>query len=364
MTGLDLSALSIVDHHCHSIARTLVPVLSAFTEATDRQAVQLSAGSLLARRAVREIAALYGCDPTVEAVEAERKRLGPDEVARRCLGAADIALAFVDDGLGGDELLTLDELSDILPIRRVVRVEALAERLASDGIGWGDFRERILTELANPGDIVAFKTIVAYRSGLEIGPLDERSAAAAYSRLSRAAPRIAEKPLCDWLVHRTFEAAAHRGLPVQIHSGYGDPDLDLRLANPLHLRRLLEEPRYRSAPLVLLHAAYPFVREAGYLAWVYPQVHLDLGLPVPLLSAAGMRRTVSAAFELTPLQKLLFSTDAYQAPERFVCAALWGRHLIGEALGEAAADDELTVADAEAAAEAILASNARRIYRV
>ena len=49
----------------------------------------------------------------------------------------------------------------------------------------------------------------------------------------------------------------------------------------------MEDRRLRQVPLVLLHASYPYTREAGYLASVYPHVYVDLGLAVP-----GARRRV------------------------------------------------------------------------
>jgi predicted TIM-barrel fold metal-dependent hydrolase len=53
---------------------------------------------------------------------------------------------------------------------------------------------------------------------------------------------------------------------------FGDKDLQLELANPLHLRAVLEHPNYTQCRVVLLHGSYPFMREASYLASVYPQV--------------------------------------------------------------------------------------------
>lgn len=55
---------------------------------------------------------------------------------------------------------------------------------------------------------------------------------------------------------------------------FGDKDLDLRLSNPLHLRILLEDKRFAKCRVVLLHASYPFSKEASYLSSVYPQVLL------------------------------------------------------------------------------------------
>lgn len=60
---------------------------------------------------------------------------------------------------------------------------------------------------------------------------------------------------------------------VFVPTRFGDKDLDLRLCNPLHLRSVLEDKRYSKCRVVLLHASYPFSKEASYLASVYSQVH-------------------------------------------------------------------------------------------
>lgn len=57
-----------------------------------------------------------------------------------------------------------------------------------------------------------------------------------------------------------------------INISFGDKDLDLRLSNPLYLRNVLEDKRFSKSRIVLLHASYPFSKEASYLASVYPQV--------------------------------------------------------------------------------------------
>ena len=109
---------------------------------------------------------------------------------------------------------------------------------------------------------------------------------------------------------------------------FGDIDLDLSLANPLHLCSVLKDKRFANSRLVLLHASYPFYKEASYLASVYQQVmivflcanisvflmlskwggllqvYLDFGLAVPKLSVKGMQSAVSGLLELSPLSKV------------------------------------------------------------
>src|SRR5262249_54080037 len=92
--------------------------------------------------------------------------------------------------------------------------------------------------------------------------------------------RLEERPLLEYLLRVALEIAAGQGLPVQFHTGFGDDDADLRSANPLHLRPLLQDEALRGAPIVLLHT-FPYSREAGYLAGIYSHVYVDLSLTIP-----------------------------------------------------------------------------------
>jgi len=256
------------------------------------------------------------------------------------------------------------------PTFRLIRIEHLGAQLLTQTSTWSQFMDafRAGLEQHDPA-VVGFKSIVAYRSGLRLAPADPSAAGQAFARLREAvahgAPaRIATKPLNDWLVWTMMEIAAREAIPVQFHTGFGDPDLDLREANPLHLRPLLERADLRPAPVILLHAGYPFTRELGYLAAVYPNVYLDLGLAVPYLSRAGMEAVVSAALELAPISKILFSTDAHLIPETFYVGARCGREVLAAMLTRCVTDGDLTLAEAEAAALAILRQNAIALYRL
>ena len=104
------------------------------------------------------------------------------------------------------------------------------------------------------------------------------------------------------------------------------------------------------------------MREAGFLAAVYPQVYVDFGLAVPLLSVAGMRSAVGGLLELAPASKVLFGTDAHLIPELYYLGAKWGREVLGQVLEEAIGNGDLTAVEADAFAKAILRDNARQVY--
>jgi uncharacterized protein len=370
---LDLSAIQIVDHHCHNLLTpgelSEADYVACFTEAYDPDVLADQTRQTLSfHRGLREVAELLGCEAELAAILAAREQLGFEAWAERCLAASGIETLLLDDGFQPERIQPLEWHSRFGQIRRIVRVEYLAEQLIPQVPRWTMFQEAFRAVLADlPPEVVGFKSVVAYRGGLQIERPDPSDAASAFRALHRQAAggqrvRLASPALNNWVVLATLDAAARSGRPLQLHTGFGDPDLDLRLANPLHLRPLLESAAYRDVSFVLLHAAYPFTREAGYLANVYPNVFVDLGLAIPFLSVAGMRAVVRASLELTPLNRLLFSTDAHLIPELYYLGARWGRRALGTELERAVSDGDLTGAEAEAAGEAVLRGNAVRLY--
>jgi predicted TIM-barrel fold metal-dependent hydrolase len=371
---MDLRSLPIVDQHAHNLLRPDAaarrPYAAAFTEGYDPDLIERHARhTLFYRRSLREVAALLGCEPTEEAVLARRTALGLEKLTEVCFRAAGLEAVLLDDGFLPDEILPVAWHGRFVPAHRVLRLEALAEDLLTADEDFAIFLERFRAALdPPPPGVVALKSIAAYRTGLAVEPVSREAAAAQFAAWQRSAGagarRLADKALVDFLLVQGLELAARHRLPVQFHTGFGDPDLDLRLANPLHLRPLLEDPRYRAAPVVLLHASYPYTREAGYLAAVYPHVYLDFGLAVPLLSVAGMRAVLGTLLELAPTTKVLYSSDAHLIPEPYYLAATWGRALLGEALEQAVRDTDLSAREADEVAAAVLAGNARALYRL
>ncbi|KAF0501942.1 glutamine synthetase/guanido kinase [Gigaspora margarita] len=70
------------------------------------------------------------------------------------------------------------------------------------------------------------------------------------------------------------------------------------------------------------------VRLAGYLASVYSNVYVDIGLVFPNISASGQQASLRELLEICPSNKLLFSTDGHYHPESFYVAAIQGREAL------------------------------------
>ncbi len=371
---IDFWEIPAIDQHAHNLLQPETvdnsPYPTAFTEGYDTKIVNHHARhTLFYRRSLREIAQLLECEPTEAAILERRQQLGLEKLTERCLLSANLKTIFLDDGFLAQDILPWEWHQQFLPVFRLLRLEYLAQELISLEENFASFLERFRSEIDPPSaEVVGFKSIVAYRTGLNIEsvPLEVARSRFEFLKLnSQGKPlRLNDKPLIDFLITQALEIAAKHRLPVQFHTGFGDPDLDLRLANPLYLRQLLEDRRWRDAPIVLLHASYPYSREAGYLASVYPQVYLDFGLAVPFLSVAGMRASLQQLLELAPTTKLMYSSDAHNSPELYYLGAKWGREVLREVLEAAVSDSDLTAVEAESVARAILAENARLLYQL
>jgi predicted TIM-barrel fold metal-dependent hydrolase len=154
--------------------------------------------------------------------------------------------------------------------------------------------------------------------------------------------------------------AQERGLPIQFHVGWGDPDLVLHLTNPTLLTDLLRRFVPMGVNVALLHC-YPFHRDAGYLASMFPNVYFDVGSALHYHGPSS-GRLLAEAMEVAPFAKLLFSTDAFGLAEQYHLGAMLFRRALRGVLDRWIADDHCDAATADRLAEGIGRDNALRIY--
>ncbi|CAI5959911.1 unnamed protein product [Closterium sp. NIES-64] len=246
-------------------------------------------------------------------------------------------------------------------------------------------------------------SIAAYRCGLSIDPfvtpseveIGIQATLASVIQTSPPSLRLCDPRVISFCIATALAVAAKHQLPLQIHCGFGDRDLDLAAANPLCLRSLLEyneglvevpvgevpegeahagargkarglgcSHASYAAPIVLLHSCYPFMREASYLASVYTMVYVDCGLVFSKLSLSGMKAALLDLLDLAPLTKVMMSTDAVGFAEPYYLSAMWGRRILFLALASIVQGGDLTLSEAFQAACGILHNNALRLYRI
>ena len=368
-----IGVLALVDHHVHPALASELDA-AEFEELITESDRPVPAGltqfdSQLGMAIRRWCAPVLGLEPLAPpgAYLAQRAALGGGEVTRRLLRASGISHFLVDTGYLRNGMLDLDGLASAssAEVDEIVRLEAVAEQavLAGDGSAAG-FAGRFAETLAEqvPG-AVGLKSIVGYRYGLDFDPVPptrvEVTAAAGrwlHQIEVTGQARVADPVL---LRHLLWAGLSH-GLPLQLHTGFGDPDADLRRCDPLLLRGFIERTEPSGVPIMLLHC-YPFHRGAGYLASAYPHVYLDVGLAVNYLGARAAA-VVAESLELAPFGKVLFSSDAWGPAELHYLGALLWRRATARVLGGFVADGEWSEAEALRIAAMIGGGNARRVY--
>jgi predicted TIM-barrel fold metal-dependent hydrolase len=368
-----IGALALVDHHVHPALASELDA-AEFGELITESDRPVPPGltqfdSQLGMAIRRWCAPVLDLEPLAPAVAylAQRAALGGGEVTRRLLRASGISHFLVDTGYLRDGMLGLDGMASVsgAEVDEIVRLETVAEQavLAGDGTAAG-FAGRFAEALAEQVPRAAgLKSIVGYRYGLDFDPVPparvEVTAAAGrwlYQIEDTGQARVADPVL---LRHLLWAGLSH-GLPLQLDTGFGDPDADLRRCDPLLLRGFIERAEPSGVPIMLLHC-YPFHRGAGYLASAYPHVYLDVGLAVNYLGARAAA-VVAESLELAPFGKVLFSSDAWGPAELHYLGALLWRRATAQVLGGFVADGAWTEAEALRIAAMIGGGNARRVY--
>jgi hypothetical protein len=133
-------------------------------------------------------------------------------------------------------------------------------------------------------------------------------------------------------------------------------------SNPLAFQPILRAQRFADLKVVFLHS-HPFVREAAYLASVYPGVFFDLSLANSLL-APDLTRLYYEALSAAPYSKLLAGTGGNSQPESFWYGATCLRRGLSEALKELTEKGYLLKAQMEEVERAVLRSNAINLYNL
>ncbi len=368
--------LALIDHHVHGVVTAELDRAGfelLITEAPGPPAAGTTVfDSQLGFTIRRWCAPVLDLEPSAAAEDYLRRRaeLGAAEVNRRLLTAAGVAQWLVDTGYQGDQLTTPEQLAVASgsPARHVVRLEAVAEKVARAGTtaaAWATTFAEELAIVSAASGAVGYKSIVAYRFGFDFDPARPGSAdvAAAAGRLIRAmeidpAARVQDQVLLRHLIWTAIDI----GRPVQFHVGFGDTDVRLHRSDPSLLTDFLIATEPSGTPVMLLHC-YPYHRQAGYLAHVFSHVYMDLGA---VLNYVGARSAavLAESLELTPFGKMLYSSDAFGLPELHYLGAIGFRRDIALVTGQFVADGAWTAADAERIAALIGSGNANRVYRL
>ncbi|KJA22191.1 hypothetical protein HYPSUDRAFT_41369 [Hypholoma sublateritium FD-334 SS-4] len=396
-----------IDNHAHPLlrasARDVLPFEGVISEA-EGEAQADSIYTIAARRAVNQLSHLFKLDssgtmPSTtsmdenakwERIKQFRMKLDYDALCKLSFNAAGIHTILIDDGLGGvpggmaskaEGYKWHDKFTAPGRSKRIVRVEVEAEEtlrsiFASSADDDFDLLSKFevlfkkkLSNLADSSDVVGFKSIVCYRTGLDVSLSSaEKEKEDAIEELWKSYHsndgriRLAHKVLNDEVVRIALTVAGEKGIPVQFHTGLGDTDIRLTHSSPAHMQPLIE--RYPGTNFVILHASYPYTRDAGYLAAVYKNVYLDFGEVFPFVSSSGQRDVIRQMLELTPTNKILWSSDGHWWPESYYLGIYQARLALFDVLADIVIREELDEGAAVKIVQDALYFNSEKLYRL
>jgi predicted TIM-barrel fold metal-dependent hydrolase len=389
----DVTDLPVVDVHCHPFLNSGAVTAEQFTDMTafgggsreymeeggvaftDEVRAELQRvkrDTIYFRRMVRDLATYFGTETNIDAVLAARNEAVEDDYTgyvRRLYGNANLTTLITDFGVPLP-MLDVAAVQAELPVEVVpiFRIEPLIADLLRTDYGWAEFKRRyddaIADALTNQG-YRGIKSIIAYRTGLDVSPLS-RTPDQGYKALDairRGLGGGSMKQLRDHLLCRALELAMEHDVPMQIHTGMGDFEVNLVYCRPAYLMDLLRFPAYRACRVLLVHGGYPYTREAAYMAQALPRVYCDVSEGIPFAGHAA-RAIFSEVLELAPLSKIVYGSDGYTLPEINYTSVKLAKQSLAQVLDDLAGNGMIAPADIPATARMILSGNARELYRL
>ena len=312
-----------------------------------------------------------GCEPTKDAVVAARAatlRADPPGYVRGLLEAENVVAVVADEGYP-QPTIRRDEFEEALggvPVHRVGRIEPWIVEAREEGTFDGTVGafEALVDEAGRDPRLIAFKTIIAYRTGLDITDPSTTEATAAYERWRADGWRESRehaKPVRDFLLRRAFALAKQHDRVFHVHVGAGDPDVNLTHARPQDAFSFFVENQ--DIPIVMIHSGWPWVAEASYVGTVLPNIWLDISELVPW----GWGQTdwsLEMLLGAVPGAKVLHGSDESSEPEMFPVSAWLVREALERVLGTFVDRDYLSVADAESIGRGVLAGNVKELHGI
>ena len=272
----------------------------------------------------------------------------------------------LDNGL---EHVSFEEFLGYAPAKtfRIFRIEPLIKRLLEDSTDFSDLEERFTGEISDAvrkKGFCGFKSVIAYRTGLDIGPPSLEEARRSFKEKRREVawfgPRV--KPVRDYLLYRTAELASKRGLFLQIHAGLGDTDILADRCNPLLLQGFLRQDSVLKTPIVLIHGGYPYTAEAAWLCSMFPNLYFELSTPFPptFLPALSKSR-FDEVLEVVPGARVVYGSDAIETPELHWYSAKLAKEALAASLQGLVEKEVVSEDEAYRLAAMVLDGNARRL---
>ena len=383
---IDLTTFPVIDHHCHPYdpdKAILEPELLArefFHGMGDipNQKVPKAWGATeelrhhfrnmgIVNTMVCQLSRVFNCPADLDAVAHERNRRASDDFA------AYVRLLYEDAGIVGTVLDTglpkNDPLLDLIPGTklRLFQFEPPLQKLLRKAESYQellqDFQASLEQSIKEDG-FIGVKAHLAEHVGFGTMPVWEDEAMSIFPH-AKAGNADAYKKLYTAVFTATLLQCQELGVPVHLHSGFtgGMWNGPIHNSEPFLLAPFLSQTEFLKTKIILLHAGYPWTKQAGQLAHAFPHVWVDMGQVTPWASLRIVEcyRDVMA---WAPLSKIVIGSGGHGSPEIAWLAALTAKIALTEVLGDAVRLGLMAAKPAEVAARMILHDNASRLYRL
>jgi len=371
-----ISQVPLIDHHCHGVSPADLDwkqFQALFSESYRPPPAGTNEFQKPLGLAIRAFCApLLDLEPHAsgEAYVERRLKLGTAEVNRRLMQASGLDCLIVDTGHRSNAIHTFEETGALAkrPAFEVVRIEAILEEVAASGVSAEGFAKAFADRLTERSrDAVGLKSIVAYRCTFAIPqtapqPAEVAKAAGNWMKQAKEAGkfRVTDPTVIRHGLWIGAEICRARKLPLQLHVGFGDPDIYMHACDPTHFTDFIADMERWEVPITLLHN-WPFLKEAQWLSEIFQNVYYDAGV-ILNFGAAESERILREALQIGKFQKFLYSSDAFGLSELYYLGAFLFRRAFARILDSWIADGFCNARDADEFVELVAQQNARRIY--
>ncbi len=409
---LDLSNIEIVDFHSHTPRRCNISQVIKMGEENRDFFVSLGKGPQVSHEKglLRYLASVYGCKPTVEAIDNEITQCIENDFygyVESILDREKISLANLDLW-GGKEVGEARVYSNLNPLNGkdkvyfpedfprnrmkwiyqmtpIIQPQWAAERGAKSIDQVLDLIYDELDDAVKKG-CAAFKSMIAYYRTPSMEQVDQTAANVAFKELLEAKPKafftafLSKVPLYDdlrtnnslkkyqdFLIRNFLIRAGELDRPVQFHcASIEDPSCDQRFENPENFFSMFyDEKIMQKTTICILHMGYPWYHQAAVIPLQFyrtGKIYIDTSYinHYPPIFRDVMKNVLT----FTPIDRITYGSDAFSIAERFGYYAWMTRRVLTDVLEELRTEFEWTEEDCLEAAEMILNKNAKTLLKI
>jgi len=391
MPRINLSALPIVDAHCHSYLETPRTLTGDEFARYASMAVQPSflqgpGNETQVRRSQERLYEIYREQPYFQYLicllaqffdcQNDLTKVTEQRNARARNFDAYVRDLFEDVHLSGLVMdsgypqLSRGDLNKFpAKVVSIFRLETFINELLERHNDFNDFYssyESGIREAVRHRGHVGLKTIIAYRTGLKIRrvPLEVAKEDFVQAKNGTAenawfGPKV--KVLRDFLIIRALELSIELDVPMQFHTGVGDYDIVMDQCDPALLYDLLKDEKLRHATVVFVHSGFPNNQNAAWIVSLLPNVFMDFSLTIPYLNLVRSDR-LKEILQIAPSSKIMYGSDGFNLPELYWLGAKVGKNVLSKCLSELCEDGLFDEESADRIGKKILFENANKLY--